>query len=67
MIHGVFKQDKVHGSIQFIVVLQSFNEDFIEAFPVINWQVFGITNTLGKVTVDQRLLVKGSLIKILEK
>lgn len=56
MLHGVLKQNQVHGSIQFIVAVQGFRKNRPQYLRVLHRQVTGILPTVSKVAIDKGLL-----------
>ena len=65
MLHGIFKEDKVHDSVDLVVRVESFFQDFPEGIPGLDSQVLGLSYTRGKVAVDERVRVESGLIHVL--
>lgn len=67
MLHGIFKEDKVHNSVDLIVRVKSFLQDFPERFPRLDSQVLGLSYARGKVAVDERVRVQTGFIHVLRE
>lgn len=55
VLHGVFKQNQVHGSVQLIVALQGFRKNGPQSLPVLHRQVPRVLPTVSKVAIDEGL------------
>lgn len=66
MVHGVFKQHKVHGSDEIVVAGERLIEQLLELRPFVNREVLGISHALREVAVDEWLLEYYFFIVVLE-
>lgn len=66
MLHGIFKKDKIHDGIEFIIGFQCFLQDFLQCLPRGYCHVLGFTNTTSEVTIYQRIYLQSLFINILE-
>ena len=57
MVHGIFKEDKIHDCVDLIVRVESFLQDFSERVPGLNSKVLGLSYPRGKVAVYERVRV----------
>ena len=67
MLHGVFKQNEVHDSIDLVVRLQSLFQNLVQWVPGGHSQILGLPNAAGKVAVDERVRVQWTLVHILSE
>ena len=68
MRHGVLKEHQVHGGVELVVAVQGVGEDLVEAGPLQDRHVFGLTDALGKVAIDEGFaehLALGDVVKAL--
>lgn len=67
MLHGIFKEHKIHDGIQLIVRLEGFLQDLVERLPGGHCKVPGFPDSLGKVAIDQWLRSQSITIQLLRK
>ena len=67
MLHGVFKKHKIHDGIELIVRLQGFLQDLVEGLPGGDCVVARLSDSLGKVAVDQWLQPHSITIQLLRR
>ena len=67
VVHGIFKEDQVHDSVELIVGLEGVLQCVSEGVPGADWPVARLPNTTGKVAVDERLLPECLIIQILHE
>ena len=67
MLHGVFKQNQIHHCIDLIVGIQRFFQRLAEAFPRRNAEVLGLSDSAGKVAVDERHCFQSFIVDVLKE
>ena len=44
MRHCVFEEDEVHGSVELVVALEGVGQDLVQAVPLVDGHVLGLTD-----------------------
>lgn len=56
MLHGILKQNQVHGGVEFVIAVQHFCEYCPEHFPVLHGLVAWLHPIVGKMAINEGLL-----------
>ena len=67
MHHGIFEENQVHHGVDLVVRVQGFFQDLSQVFPGGYRKVLGLSNSGGKMAVDERVSLQDFIIKILDR